>query len=341
MRSRHLGISALLCAVALTLASASQAWAGQPYKIAWSTIYLTPSWMQQTKKMMEDRIAHWNKADVPVEFYIANANGDTTQQIAHIENLISQGYNAIILISGSATALNNVVEKAFDKGVVIINFDSLVTTDKVTSKINTSQFEYGVKCAEYLAKAINGEGEIIAFNGPAGVSLVEERYDGAKSVLKNYPKITIAAELYSEYNEGPAMTMIRPALTANPDVKGILALGGSQASASLKAIEQMGMPFIPISGENYNAFLKEWAKVKKDGFSSYAVGQPNWLGVLSIDQAIRALQGKKVDKEVIVPIPEITDANLSEFVPNDFPDDGYPIKMISEEQIDAYLKPKN
>lgn len=336
---KFLGILVLACFVA---ALAMPANAGEKkYKIAWSTIYLTPSWMQQTKKMMEDRIAHWNKQGVPIDFYIANANGDSSQQIAHIENLISQGYDAIIVISGSATALNNAVEKAYDKGVVIINFDSLVTTDKVHSKINTSQFEYGKVCAEWLVDAIGGKGEIIAFNGPAGVGLVEERYDGAKSVLKNYPDITIAAELYSEYNEGPAMTMIRPALTANPDVAGVLSLGGSLSSASLKAVEQMGMDMIPITGENYNAFLKEWAKVKDEGFSSYAVGQPNWLGVLSIDQALRVLKGEKIDKEVIVPLPVITNDNLSEFVPNDFPDDGYPIKPITEEQINEFLKPKS
>ncbi len=342
MMKKMSAIAVLFCLVATLAVWSTPADAGEKkYKIAWSTIYLTPSWMQQTRKMMEDRIQHWNNNGVPIEFYIANANGDSSQQIAHIENLISQGYDAIIVISGSATALNNAVEKAYDNGVVIINFDSLVTTNKVHSKINTSQFDYGKVCAEWLVKAIGGKGEIIAFNGPSGVGLVEERYNGAKSVLKNYPDISIAAELYCEYNEGPAMTMVRPALTANPDVAGVLALGGSQASASLKALEQMGMDMIPITGENYNAFLKEWARLKDEGFSSYAVGQPNWLGVLSIDQALRVLKGEKVDKEVIVPLPAITNENLSDFIPNDFPDDGYPIKMITEEDIKTFLTPKS
>ena len=96
---------------------------GQGYKIGWSTIYLTPSWMQQTKGMMEDRIEYWKEQGVVSDFTIANANGDTAQQIAQIENMISQNYDAIVVIAGSSTALNNVIDKAYDKGIVITNID--------------------------------------------------------------------------------------------------------------------------------------------------------------------------------------------------------------------------
>lgn len=319
-------------------ASEAAAPSGEGYKIAWSTIYLTPSWMQQTKAMFETRCEKWKAEGVVSEFYIANADGDTSQQIDQIENLIAQKYDALVLIAGSSTALNTVVEKAHDGGMVIVNMDSIVTTDKVTSKINTSQVEYGEMCADWLAKKLDGKGKIIVFNGPAGVAVSDERFEGAKKALAAYKDIEIVAELNSEYNEGPAMDVVMPALDAHADVDGILALGGSLASASLKAVQQKNMDLIPITGENYNAFLKEWHSLQEKGFSSIAVGQPNWLIVLSVDQCVRALQGQEVKAEVIVPIPVITDENLGEFVPNDFPDDGYPVADITEEQIEEYLK---
>lgn len=307
------------------------------YKIGWSTIYLTPSWMQQTNALMEERADHWKKEGILADFTVANANGDTSQQIAQIENMISKGYDAIIICAGSSTALNNVINKADAEGVVTINFDSLVTTDKVTSKINTSQVEYGKICAEWLAEEIGGKGDIIIMNGPAGVAVSDERNQGAKEVLKKYPDINVITELNTEYNEGPAMNAVKPVLDANSNLKGILSLGGSQSSAALKAVQEKGMDLIPITGENYNMFLKAWADVKDKGFSSLCVSQPNWLGVLSIDQAIRAIKGDKVEKEVVVPIPQITNDNLSEYVPNDLPDDGFPIKDITQEQIDEIL----
>ncbi|MCC8109369.1 MAG: hypothetical protein LIQ30_10090, partial [Planctomycetes bacterium] len=65
------------------------------------------------------------------------------------------------------------------------------------------------------------------------------------------------------------------------------------------------------------------------------------MGALSIDQALRKVQRKNVDDLVIVPLTSIVYENLSEFVPNDFPDDGFPIKDIDQSQIDEYLKPKS
>lgn len=308
-----------------------------PYKIGWSTIYLTPSWMQQTKAMMDKRISYWKTKGVVSDYTIANANGDTSTQISQIENMIAQGYKAILLDAGSSTALNAVVEKAAAQGVEIVNFDSLVTTDKVSSTIDTSQTDYGKQCAEWLAKKIGGKGKIILFSGPAGVAVSVDRQKGAEEVLKQYPDIKVVSTVNSEYNESPALQAIQPVLDSNPDVAGILSLGGTLSSASLKAVEQKGMKFIPITGENYNAFMKEWAKDKPQGFSSYAVGQPNWLGVLAIDQSIRILNGEKYTKNVIVPLPVYTDDNLSQFVPNNFADDGYPIADITEDQIQQYL----
>jgi ribose transport system substrate-binding protein len=340
MKSVKITVAAVMLCAMLTgfSACAKKEAASKGWKIAWSTIYLTPTWMQQTREMIETRFNKYKDAGILSNLYIANANGDTSQQIAQLENLIAQNYDAIILIAGSSTALNTVVEKAYDKGIVIINVDSLVTTPKVTSKINTSSTGYGEECAKWAVDKIGGRGNVIVFNGPAGLSVAEERKQGAYNVLKAYPDINVVADINSEFNEGPAMDAIMPVLDAYPDVNAIIALGGSQASASVKALQSKNRALIPVTGENYNAFLKNWANLRAQGFSSFCVGQPNWLGTLGVEQAVRALQKQPVNAEVIVPLPIINDENLDQFVPNSFADDGYPVKPLTEEEITAYLR---
>ena len=52
---------------------------GEGYRIGFSDIYLTPSWMQQMKEMLDERTAYWQEKGVIEEVYLANANGDKLQ----------------------------------------------------------------------------------------------------------------------------------------------------------------------------------------------------------------------------------------------------------------------
>jgi ribose transport system substrate-binding protein len=287
---------------------------------------------------MEERIAKYTADGTVSEFYVANANGDTSTQIAQIENLIAQKYDAIIIIAGSSTALNTVIEKAHEAGIVVINTDSLVTTDELTSRIGTSDAQFGELNAKYVADKLGGKGNVIIFNGPKGMAVAEGRRQGALDALKNYPNITVLTELYSDYNEGPAMDVVRPALDAYTNVEGVIALGGSQASATLKTLQAKKMKFIPIAAENYGAYLKNWASLRSEGFSSFAVGQPNWLGTLAVEQAVRALKGQQVKLNVVVPLPIITDDTIGSFDLSKVADDGYAFEHLTEAQIDELLK---
>ncbi len=308
------------------------------YKIGFSDIYLTPSWMQEMKDMLDERVEFWKAQGKLDELYLANANGDNSRQIADIQNMTAEGYDAIIIIAGSATALNNAVDEAMAKGVVVVNTNSLVTT-KVTSVLATSDVEYGETCANWLIEQLGGKGKIVLFSGPSGVSTSELREKGARDALAKYPDIEIVTTLNSEYNEAPALEVVMPVIDAY-DFDGILALGGSLASASLKGMIESGKPMVPITGENYNAFVKLWAENIDNGFSSIAVAEPNWEGALALDLCIKILDGEKYSENYELSRPVITNENIGEYVPNDFPDDYYLISNLTDEEYKAMLEVK-
>lgn len=327
-----------ILAVLLTLAlilSVSVVALGEGYKIGFSDIYLTPSWMQQMKGMLDTRVEYWKEKGVVDELYLANANGDNSKQISDIQNMVAEGYDAIIIIAGSATALNNAVDEAMAKGVVVVNTNSLVTT-KVTSVLATSDEEYGATCAQWLCDKLEGKGKIIMFSGPAGVATSDLRQKGAESVLANYPDIEVVTTLNSEYNEAPALEMITPVMDAY-EFDGVLALGGSLASASLKALVENGRPMVPITGENYNAFVKLWYENLDAGFSSIAIGEPNWEGALALDLCVKILNGEKYKENYLLSRPVITNDNIADYIPNDLPDDYYLCDPLTDEQYVSML----
>jgi ribose transport system substrate-binding protein len=310
------------------------------FRIAESTCYLTPTWQKLTVQWAESQFNKY-KADGTVtgEFRVVDANQNTAQQATDIQNLVKAGYDAIIVIANDSEALNDTLAQAEEDGVIIINIDSLVTSEDITSKIGTDSLDFGATVAQWVIDQIGGRGNVIVCNGPNGVAVSEDRRKGAMDVLAKYPNIRVVAETYSDYNEGPAIDAIRPVLDANPNIDGIITLGGSQGSAALKTLQAMNRKLVPIGSENYGAYLKNWQNLRAQGFSSFVVGQPNWLGAIGVEQAVRALKGETVKKEVIIPIGStvIDDAAIEKLDLSSLADDGY-LFTITDEQINALLK---
>ena len=182
-------------------------------KVGWSTIYLTPSWMQQTLKMMEGDVSKLKSAGKVSAFKTFNANGDTSQQIAQIRAMIQQKYDVIIVDAGSSTALNPALEQAVAAGITVVAFDSLPTSTKVI-RVGTDQKAWGSMMATWLADKLKGKGSVIAMNGPAGVAVSEDRWAGAAAVFKKYPDIKIVSNVHSEYNLAPAAQAFASAYSA-------------------------------------------------------------------------------------------------------------------------------
>lgn len=318
--------------------SASGSKKSQALKVGWSTIYLTPSWMQQTQKLMAARADELKKSGDISSYNVDNANGDTSQQIAQIQGMIQQKYNVIIVDAGSSTALNPVLNQAVSKGITVVNFDSLVSTDKVV-RVGTDQTKWGEIMANFIVAQLHGKGNIIAFNGPAGVAVSEQRWQGAQKVFKANPGIKIVSTLNSEYNIAPAAQTFAAAYAANKNIDAVCALGGALSDAALQTILKQNGKLIPITGENYNGFLKMWQANVSKGFKSVATAQPNYLGTIAIDAGVQKAHGDKVPNNINVPLPKITNKNLAQWVKPSQSDDYYPIQVPPQAALQKLITP--
>src|ERR1700748_649592 len=113
------------CAICATLPAAADT---HTKKIAFSNNYAGNSWRQAmlksygivAKKAVADHVIA--AADI-----FTTADKEVPTQAAQIQNLILQGYNAIVINAASPTALNGAIKQACDAGVVVVSFDGTVT----------------------------------------------------------------------------------------------------------------------------------------------------------------------------------------------------------------------
>ena len=293
-----------------------------PFTVGWANIYSVPTWMKQTEGTIADIVDKLKAQGLVDKLVITDAEGNANNQIAQIQSMIDADVDAIVIIAGSSTALNRVIEQACQKGIAVANVDSLVTTDQLTVKINTDSNKWGAQAAEFLAKQLDGKGKIIVMNGPAGISVSEDRRAGATPVLQENPGIEVLTETNTDYNSAPAQEAMTSLLFQYPEIDGILSLGGALTAGAVLAMDRQGRDIPPVTGENYRPFLELW---KEKGLTAWGTMQPNWLGGLGAYAAVQALNGKDIPAYVEVPLPIIDNANLDDYLARagDFPADGY------------------
>jgi ribose transport system substrate-binding protein len=152
-----------------------------PYKLGWANIYSVPTWMKETTATIEAMADELKKQGLVDKLTITDAQGNANTQIQQIQSMIDAKLDAIIVDAGSATALDRVIADACAKGIVVANFDSLVDTNDLTTKIDTDQNLWGKLATEWLVGQLGGKGKILVLNGPAGVSVSDDRRAGAGS----------------------------------------------------------------------------------------------------------------------------------------------------------------
>jgi ribose transport system substrate-binding protein len=310
-----------------------------PYTIGWANIYSVPTWMKQTSGTIEDVFNQLKEKGLVDNYVVTDAEGNANTQITQIQSMIDADVDAIVVIAGSSTALNRVIEQACEKGIAVANVDSLVTTDQLTVKINTDSHKWGAQAAEFLVDKMGGKGNIIVMNGPAGISVSEDRRAGATPVLEKHPDVKILTETNTPYNAAPAQEAMTSLLFQYPEIDGILSLGGALTAGAILAMDRQGRDMVPMTGENYRQFLELW---KEKELTAWATMQPNWLGGFGVYTAVQALEGRDVPAFVEVPLPIIDNSNIDEYLAraDQFPADGYIYSPYSLEMFDQLIAGK-
>ncbi len=302
----HAGATGMAGAATAWLAPATARAADAPakkFKIALSNSYIGNKWRIEMENVFKAAL-EMEPFKSQVEGSWFNSGNDVSKQSQQISNLIAQRVDAIVVNAASPTALNGILGQATSRGILVVSFDNVVTAPTAL-KVNTDQLEFGRKLAEWLAKKINGTGNIIMVTGVAGTTVDLDRNKGADAVWAKYPGIKVVNRYTGMWDSSTAERNTAALLPSLPKIDGIWCQGGTDGV--LKAfINAKRTPLPPTAGEAENGFRKfmiGYMGQKVDGIS---IGQPPFLSVISLELARRVLAGKYPKKDITIPFPFVT-----------------------------------
>lgn len=297
-------VAELLVAVSVLAAcggATSGGGAQQKYVVGVSNTLTGNGWREE---MICSIKAQAKASGVVSKVIIANRTTDAAGQIADIRNLISSGANIIVINPSDRDALNPVIKQATEKGIVVVAVDQAVS-EPSAYVVTNDQVAYGRLGAEWLAKQLNGKGNIIEMRGINGVPADTDRHQGVLAALANYPNIHIVKETFTNWSLDPAAQQIKDIFSSGLRFDGIWTSGID--STVVDQFLAAGRPFVPIVGADNNKFVQELATLRDKGLVGAAVTNPPPIGGAGLAVGLAVLQKTKSYPHVIHLTPEVWD----------------------------------
>ena len=185
-------------------------------RVALSNSFSGNAWRSQTIKIFNSYCEQLEAEGVISEYYASSAGDDAQNQINELRNMISQGYDIILVNAADSNTLKPVLEEAAAEGIVVVSYDNRVEGEGLYT-IGIDEVKYATQQAEWMCETLNGEGNIYLIRGLEGSYNDNIRYECWTEVLSQYPDIHVIAEGYGGWDAGTTSQLMNDLLAANPD----------------------------------------------------------------------------------------------------------------------------
>lgn len=294
MKKHLMGIGCMVIAVALLTM------AGGPVLAESLTIGVSWSNFQEERWKTDEAAIKAQLEKLGAKYISADAQADSSKQIADVENLIARGCDALIILAYDADAIAPAIAKAKAEDIPVVGYDRLIE-DHYAFYLTFDNKEVGRMQARGVFK-VKPEGNYVFIKGSPTDPNADFLHEGQLEVLKeamDAGKIKNVGEQYTEgWKPEVAQKNMEQILTANNNkVDAVVASNDGTAGGVVAALTSQGMEGItPVSGQDGDhAALNRVAR----GTQTVSVWKDaRDLGKAAANIAVALALGKKVDNAI-------------------------------------------
>jgi ribose transport system substrate-binding protein len=240
------------------------------------------------------------------QLIVSSGDFDLAKQQSQIENFIVQRVDAIIVCPADSQGIGPAIRRANEENVPVFTADIAAQGGQVVSHIASDNLAGGRLAADFVARALNGQGEV-GIIGQQEVQSALDRELGFKEEMQKHPGIKIVSVLNGGGVRDRALKTAEDMLQGNSGLKAIFGINDDSALAALAAAEARGRSDLVIVG--YDAIPEAVKAIQRGSALKADVAQlPHDIGTKTIEAIAAHFGGRPVEKNIAVPV-KIVDAN--------------------------------
>ncbi|MGO2468451.1 MAG: substrate-binding domain-containing protein [Microbacterium gubbeenense] len=274
------------------------------------TVYDMSSFITQGKEGME---AYAAANDIQLQWN--SAGGDVSTQANQVDQYVSAGVDAIIIVPVQADSLGPQVQSAKANDIPVVAVNTSLTGVELDASVQPDDVAAGAQEATQMVDALGGEGNVVILEGPLGSSPQIDRGAGIEEVLAENPDMKVLAQDTANWKRDEAVNKMKNWISAfGDDIDGVISQNDDMALGAIQALREAGMTDVKVVGIDG---IEDGLKAVEDGEmigTSLQHGTVELASGLAV--AAKIVRGEDVDTEPVYVMPAITSDNVADAMKN-------------------------
>lgn len=236
---------------------------------------------------------------------------DVDKQNEQIYKFIDQKVDGIFINPIDFEQIEPALQAAKRANIPVIIIDAPVSDESlVNCTIVSDNYDAGVQCAKDMMERLDSANIVLLKHTTA--KSAKERIEGFLSVIDNNEKYKVINEAECDGQLEIAMPKMQEIIEETPDIDVVMALNDPSALGALAALEKNNKNDVMVYGIDGTPEIK--GLIGRNQMIVGTVAQsPIKMGQIAVENMYNILNGKKIEKNIIIPISLINKENLFKY----------------------------
>lgn len=229
------------------------------------------------------------------DLVVVDSQNDAAKERSNVEDLAQQGVGAIIINPTDSDAVANAIQVANGKKIPVLTVDRKANKGEVVCHIASDNVKGGKMAADFILEKMGGKGNIVELQGIPGASATRDRGKGFHEGVDGKEGVKVVASQPADFDRQKGLSVMENIMQATPNFQAVFAHNDEMALGAAKALKGKNIVVVGFDGND------DAVKAVQNGEMAATIAQqPDLMGSLAVENAIKVIKGETVEKEIPV-----------------------------------------
>jgi inositol transport system substrate-binding protein len=247
------------------------------------------------------------------ELTIVAADNQTDTQLGQVENFISQGVDAILVVAVDTDAAGPMTAAAEAAGIPLVYVNRRPSDlPETVPYVGSDSLVSGVLEMTELAKLAGGKGNVVILQGDPANEAAVLRTQGCKDIVAQNPGMTVTKEAAGNWQRDKGLEIMENWIQSGDQIDVVCANNDEMALGAIQALKAAGLLDSVLVG-GVDATGDALAAMEAGELEVTVFQDASGQGGGGVEAAIKLINGETVPGYVDVPYVLVTPENINDF----------------------------